>query len=319
MEKAPLLPKRYNGCHPINYDATVTSAFIKPDYVQGNRKSGNQRSCATSEKTNSRVNNRIKNLLAHPFGKLAELTKREHKSATEVAGHSFTSDESPQAYVASWRKCSVSPEAVQFDKPTAMLTPCDLSRNVCGHYDNPLYNPPLSESASEPVELTSLAWLTFPVRTGIAHQTIAAFAVQANPQCTGCLELVVHQLSSANCVGDITTRIVAARHFDGARFVRLRSQGCEKPSVAVFADIALHIPGQYAIEIRSVRHPDRFSLIYDIPVTIETHKEWTRRMSGSDDADYTSSTTSSASIDAAMTPSISFSKWYCGILGTQGL
>ncbi|OQV18472.1 hypothetical protein BV898_07481 [Hypsibius exemplaris] len=106
------------------------------------------------------------------------------------------------------------------------------------------------------VPLTSLDWLTLPVSRAVENYPIPPFSVQANARSTEEITLIVH--SCENGMPRVT----------GPTQIPLRSQGPDKPSVAVFRDIAIARAGRYVVEVRSCNSP-HFSVLADIPLIVE--------------------------------------------------
>jgi len=110
---------------------------------------------------------------------------------------------------------------------------------------------------SSPPEFTmkSLGWLTCPVAQCLEDTELPTISVFSDPEVTEELEMIIH----SNGEGTAQTT--------GQRRVQLRSQGSNKPSVAIFEGIHIKRAGLYVVEVHSVRNPE-LSLVADHPITI---------------------------------------------------
>ncbi|GAU89434.1 hypothetical protein RvY_01983 [Ramazzottius varieornatus] len=121
--------------------------------------------------------------------------------------------------------------------------------------DNTAYRPDYVDYSSD-VSIKNLGWLTCPVSVSEEDEELPAISVFADPEATEELELVVH----SNGEGQAQVA--------GQRFVSLKSQGSDRPSVASFTDIRIKRAGMYVFEVRAVRNTE-ISLVADHATTIE--------------------------------------------------
>lgn len=120
--------------------------------------------------------------------------------------------------------------------------------------DNTAYRPDYVDYSSD-VSIKNLGWLTCPVSVSEEDVELPAISVFADPEATEELELVVH----SNGEGQAQVA--------GQRFVSLKSQGSDRPSVASFTDIRIKRAGMYVFEVRAVRNTE-ISLVADHATTI---------------------------------------------------